>query len=1328
MAEYITLEDIKDKQQASLFEDESIVLRPEQEEAIKLAKKRFCAKDGDVWNVRPAQRQFLWNAKMRFGKTLCALQLAREMGVKRTLIVTHRPVVNDSWRKDFKQVFGSKIQGNNDISKNYAYGTLSEDTTHNRGNYYDLEKFVEKEGNHYVFFVSMQYLRLSSLVNYKTEIKHSSKPSLFGHNEYNENEKLKADILNTDWDLVVVDEAHEGTRTELGKRVIDEYLRKNTTKILHLSGTPFNLYEDFDDEEIYTWDYTKEQKSKREWPLKHPGEKNPYEELPRMNFYRYDLAKTIDKYIEEGGVFKFSEFFRTWTGNKKSDDNKPLPTAEHKGKFIHEDDVLKFLDLLCEKNETNNFPFSTDEFRKSFRHTLWVVPGVKEAKALENLLNGHRVFRRFTVVNVAGDNDDDETKDNALEKVLKAIGDIPERTNTITISCGRLTTGVTVKPWTAVFYMKGSEMTSAATYMQTIFRVQSPYKTDDGRIKTECYVFDFAPLRQLKMVAETAKFASLTQKQRGAATLTTKQMDIDNMNEFMMYSNFICLDEGAMDKVDAEAMIGQLQHVYVERVVRNGFNDNSLYDVKALLDMAGDELKEFNDMGREIAKTTNMEKPKNASELHIDNLTPEQREALEKKREEIRRKMAAAKKNGKDPEKELTYEEIAELKREKEEKDRKRKERDNRITILRGISLRIPLILFGAELENEEEGVTLDNFTNLVDKASWEEFMPRGVTKAMFNKFKKCYNPAIFTAAGKSYRKLAREADHMHTDDRIRRIAEIFSYFHNPDKETVLTPWRVVNMHLSDTIGGYCFFNEKFDGCNQKEVTDENGNVTDIVDTVEPRMVDRGEVTKNIFGDIDPENGVRSKVLEINSKTGLYPLYVVYSLYRSLLKVYDDKGLLDNPVDNLSVSEEQAMWDDIVKNNMYVICNTPMAARITKRTLLGFRTKNDGSNIKTNIKEDKLVEKTITNKNSLAKEINTFGYWNGKKDNTMIKFSAVVGNPPYQEINGGGGSSSDPIYDKFVEIAKIISPSYLSFIIPSRWTVGGRYLDEFRDNMINDKHITKFFDYFEPKDIFPQVAIEGGICYFLREHEEKKCDVTTVWGDGSIHHSVRYLKHEFIKGNETIEFDVFVRDENAVGIIEKVVGSDDFTPFSKHVKPRNYFKLDSMPKEATDVTDNIGIWGLDRSKNRVLKYLPNYEIPNVDFENDMLTKWKVFVSKADGAAGQLCYPVPARIIGATMRGGNNIISTITFLVIGPFDTEIEAINVQKFMTTKFFRFLLGVRKLKNVYWKVFSFVPYLDFTKEWCDKDLYAKYRLTTDEINHIENMIKDFDNELMLF
>lgn len=379
MVTYSTLEEIKKDAQTNPSSNSLIVLRSEQRDAIDQAKEHFCKRNGRKgyyqYTVLPESRQFLWNAKMRFGKTVCAMQLMRELNVKRTLIITHRPVVGDSWLNAFRQVVGTKasapkVEGNADIHQTYGFGTRSDNES--EGNFYDLEKFIQVEGNHYAFFISMQYMRLSELVNLKTQAKYKNQS---GDNSGGatkiENEKLKADILNADWDLVIIDEAHEGTRTSLGKSVIDDFLKKDKTKMLYLSGTPFNLYEDFKEDEIYTWDYIAEQRAKKNWYEEHPNEKKPYEELPKMNIFTYDITKNINNVLDQTGIFTFPEFFRTWTGNPKAD-KADMPVGS-KGRFVHEADVLKFLNLLCTKDAENNFPFSTTEYRKMFRHTLWVV-------------------------------------------------------------------------------------------------------------------------------------------------------------------------------------------------------------------------------------------------------------------------------------------------------------------------------------------------------------------------------------------------------------------------------------------------------------------------------------------------------------------------------------------------------------------------------------------------------------------------------------------------------------------------------------------------------------------------------------------------------------------------------------------------------------------------------------------------------------------------------------------------------------------------------------------------------------------------------------------
>lgn len=166
-----------------------------------------------------------------------------------------------------------------------------------------------------------------------------------------------------------------------------------------------------------------------------------------------------------------------------------------------------FLNLISKEDKDSCYPFANEEYRNIFRHTLWMLPGVKEARAMSALLQSHPVFQHFKVVNVAGDGDEDEESKDALAAVEEAIGKDPDATRTITLSCGRLTTGVSVKAWTGVFMLSGSYNTAASSYMQTIFRVQTP-ATINGRVKEQCYVFDFAPDRTLKVIAETAKISS----------------------------------------------------------------------------------------------------------------------------------------------------------------------------------------------------------------------------------------------------------------------------------------------------------------------------------------------------------------------------------------------------------------------------------------------------------------------------------------------------------------------------------------------------------------------------------------------------------------------------------------------------------------------------------------------------------------------------------------------------------------------------------------------------------------------------------------------------
>ena len=839
----------------------------------------------------------LWNAKMRFGKTLSALEVVKKSGYKHVLICTHRPVVKESWYEDFGKIF---------------YDTDYKFVSNKSGE--RIEDFIDSD-TPFICFSSMQDLRGSEAAGGK-----------FSKNDY---------IFLVDWDLIIIDEAHEGTKTTLGQSVFEvaksNEINKNT-KLLSLSGTPFNLLDEFKSNEIYTWDYVMEQDTKMKWALEHFGDSNPYEELPKMNIFTYDLNKLIDGYYDlADSAFNFKEFFRTWTGNIEKD-YKKMPSDANIGDFVHECDVKAFLDLLATKDDKSNYPFSTEEYRSFFRHTLWMVPGVKEAKALSKLMHSHIVFGSgsFNIVNVAGDGDEETDYKDALKAVQNAISDNPDETYSITISCGRLTTGVTVPEWTAVMMLAGSFSTSAANYLQTIFRVQTPANIN-GRTKERCYVFDFAPDRTLKMVAEAGKLS----------TKVGETQDRDIMGRFLNFCPVIAVNGSSMYTYDVDIMMQQLKKVAADRAVRNGFDDKNIYNDN-LLTLDEEEYEKFENL-KKIIGASKQTKKADSLDMNKQGMTNEEYETV--------------KKAEKKPAKERTAEEVALLEERKNKKDNAQKA----MSILRGVSIRIPLLIYGANVPQDKE-ITCDNFVDMIDDPSWNEFMPQGVTKAKFKEFSKYYEQDVFIAAGKQIRNLVLAADELAPLERVIKIADIFKMFKNPDKETVLTPWRVVNMHMGDCLGGYNFYDEKY------------ANVLDM-----PRYIDHGDVTKDTLANKD------ALILEINSKTGLYPLYVVYSMYQHKLNAIDE--------DERTFDKQYELWMETVEKNMFIICKTEMAKQITKRTLLGYRV----GKIKAH-KFDDLINQLKEKPEQFRSKISKSSYWNIKETKEM-KFNAIVGNPPYQEEN-----------------------------------------------------------------------------------------------------------------------------------------------------------------------------------------------------------------------------------------------------------------------------------------------------------------------------------------
>lgn len=1182
-----------------------IVFRPEQREAIEKTKKQF--KKGN---------QMLWNAKMRFGKTLSALQVVKDMDFSRTLILTHRPVVDSGWFEDFGKIFYD--------SRDFAYGSKNNGDSHT-----SLETRAKQGQCKYVYFASMQDLRGSELV---------------GGNFDKNNE-----VFATAWDCIIVDEAHEGTQTELGKAVMQE-LTKDKTKILRLSGTPFNLLDDFKEDEIYTWDYVMEQRAKASWDELHFGDPNPYASLPTMNIYTYDLGRLLNEFVDEDVAFNFREFFR----------------VNDSGTFVHDKDVSAFLNLITKEDKESCYPFANEEYRNIFRHTLWMLPGVKAARAMSAMLQTHPVFQHFKVVNVAGDGDEDEESKDALVAVEEAIGKDPDATRTITLSCGRLTTGVSVKAWTAVFMLSGSYNTAASSYMQTIFRVQTP-ATINGRVKEQCYVFDFAPDRTLKVIAETAKISSKAGKTSGN--------DRKIMGEFLNFCPIISIEGSKMNQFDVPKMLEQLKKVYVERVVRNGFEDRSLYNDE-LMKLNDLELQEFDDLKKIIGQTKAMPKT-NQVDINNQGLTDEQYEELES----LEKK---SKKRGKEKQP-LTEEEKQRL----EELKKKKNNREAAISILRGISIRMPLLIYGAELKDESQEITIDNFASLIDPQSWEEFMPKGVTKQKFNSIKKYYDPEIFCAAGKRIRAMARAADKLSVEERIERITDIFSTFRNLDKETVLTPWRVVNMHLGDCLGGYNFF--------------EKGYETILS---EPRFIDKGEVSANVFAE-------DSHILEINSKSGLYPLYMAYSIYRTRVK--------NSLFSVSSIEDEQRIWDKVVAENIFVICKTPMAKSITKRTLIGFRR----AKVNTRYFED-LINQIKNKPEHFIKQVDKFvSERTGIKN---MKFNAIVGNPPYQEE--GENTRKAPIYHLFYDVAFKLAP-IVTLITPGRFLFkAGQTPMEWMEKMLSDTHF-KVIRYFQKSNIiFPNVDIKGGVAIGLRD-VNREFGAIKFFSEfpelvsilSKVSHHVSFVFGEFaemVSSQGIYRFSEYALTN--IPLISQIQGKGTAAKITSNA----FENLPEIFVQSEQECGNNGVRIMGRVKgSRQIRWINSQYLQTCEY----LNYYNVFVPEANGT-GAIGEVLSTPVIGVPVIGVPVIGHTDTFLSIGKFASAEEASACLKYVKSKFARCLLGTLKATQHNPKdAWTNVPMQDFTSnsdiDWSksipgiDMQLYAKYELSDEEISFIESMIK---------
>ena len=523
-------------------------------------------------NNHSVKSEFLWNCKPRFGKTLSAYDLMMKLDCQNTLIVTNRPAIANSWYSDYVQFVGDTdyfFVSETDALRGKPFVLSQKD--------YEYKHSKIGDDMKQICFVSLQDL----------------KGSIYFGGFYT---KLK-EIKDTEWDLLIVDEAHEGVDTYKTDVAFDQISRKFT---LHLSGTPFKALanDKFEKEAIYNWTYADEQKKKREWDS---PDRNPYEDLPKLNLFTYQMSEIIKDEIKQGisiddeveeYAFDLNEFFKT----------------NEAGAFVHNNAVDKFLDALTQQEK---YPFSTEELRKEIKHSFWLLDRVASATALMKKLEKHPVFKDYKVILAAGDGkqDDMEESRKSYNKVKYAIGQYDK---TITLSVGQLTTGITIPEWTAVLMLCNCK--SPSLYMQAAFRAQNPCMFKNGTEfyrKENAYVFDFDPARTLIIFEQFANDLSTSTKSGGGSAGERRQHVTDLLNFFPVIGED---EQGKMVELDAEKVLTIPRKIKSTEVVKKGFMSNFLFQnignifnaPKELLDI----IKQFDPVSEPKTKKEPIELPK----------------------------------------------------------------------------------------------------------------------------------------------------------------------------------------------------------------------------------------------------------------------------------------------------------------------------------------------------------------------------------------------------------------------------------------------------------------------------------------------------------------------------------------------------------------------------------------------------------------------------------------------------------------------------------------------------------------------------------------------
>ncbi|MBQ9017579.1 Eco57I restriction-modification methylase domain-containing protein [Candidatus Saccharibacteria bacterium] len=1214
-----------------------IVLRKEQQDAVDMTYEYWLDRAGNP------DRDFLWNAKPRFGKTLTAYNFAMKTEAKRILIVTNRPAISDSWARDFYEhirpehpeyVFSSAKGGEVKTSDGKVFRIPSRQDVIGRMD--DLRRPL-------IFFISLQ------------DIKGKSADS----DDFKKKNQWIFDI-KTRWDLLIIDESHEGVKTSKTKEVLDKLGADFT---LCLSGTPFKAIasNDFSKEQIFNWSYADEQESKANWDYE-KGD-NPYENLPRMNFRAYHMSTMMEATVDdEEACFDLSEFFKTSGKN-----------------FLRPGDVVGWLDKISgiSRNEETgetfstpadasaNMPFDTEEKRDALRHTFWLLPGVAECEAMKDLLKSHPVFKDYEVVLAAGKGDDEQEGKKSLDKVRNAIGNEPLKTKTITLSCGQLNTGVTVPEWTAVFMLYGSTGTgqivrsSSTQYLQAAFRAQNPWVYGEHKefSKDDCYIFDFAPDRVLTILGDYA--VKLTDNQN------KNQDHKPAIRKLLNYLSVISMDEkGEMRELDARDVVELPRKLIAKEIVDGGFiTSNKLFNINNIFHATPEARQIINKLTavkKQRLEKTPSEVAETETEIDEEGNTIIDNEVLINTSEGVLRKkeyevlteddrQAALQAaflpeetplpdDISDDKREVMESAVKEIKQEakKQAEKKRKKEEDEYRDKLRGFARTIPMLLHaygqpGMTFDDLEKKIPDDIFFELTD-----------ITKDEFRILRKeqYFNEDNCTVAIKEFMKREEElADYFC----IGADRDIFDYIPMQRNNQVFTPKKVV---------------------------------AKMLDTLE-------EEVPSVF------KSDKRKFLDPYSKSGLFLAGVVKRLYNNLRPHFK--------------SDRECLMH-ILSNQIYAWSPNDILRKSSINTIIGF-TRFDRDNFDQKDKRglernflsyDPMNEKGEIENDKVQQKIDDCWEEN-------MKFDIIIGNPPYQ-------LGYRQIYADFYRMAVDLNPQLLCMIFPIGWqkannTNGLKQLNN--EHYKRDRHIVSIDNYYEdgPDKIFPDVGT-GGVNIILRN--------SNYDNNGEI------KKFEYGKNVGTfvlpIEQSEMEKPAELKAMLSVVKSSSTIDSLGSSQKPYG-LRTDAMKKpekyglkftETKTNDDDVRAFGLLPSNKRGYMYISRDILPKT---SSNLDHYKLFVPKAwgnmsktagiGGSYSNLCIANPGDVC------------LETYMEFGAFKTKEETEKMAKYFFTKFFRALLFLAKDSQCASKEkYKFIPIPDLAKGYWSKSIAEIDEILFEEYN----------------